>query len=314
MKVKLKSNKIIILLLFVVCAIFITNPSTYAQSCLNGISVWAVSVVPMLFPFFVFTRIIVNLITPKQNKAEKIFNKIYNAPPTSLSVFLLSALSGYPMGAKLICSMQQKGIYTKQQAKRMFAFMLGTIGIAFLKSYTAGIIIAISNVLACLINGLIYRGKKEESTPKNLPETTSQNVLTESVFDAVNSILMVGGFVALSFLLVDMLLNLKIIGSFASVICHIFNIKNTDVVSAFIVGTIEITRGVLELSATSCPIWIKTLLASGLVGFGGVSIIGQSFAFLRSVDMPIRNMLLQKFTQGLLAIVCALPLCFIFLR
>ncbi len=264
----------------------------------------------------------VNLITPKPNKTEKIFNKIYNAPPTSLTVFLLSALSGYPMGAKLICSMQQKGLYTKQQAQRMFAFcsvsgptfMLGTVGIAFLKSYTAGIIVAISNLLACLINGLIYRGKKDEFSPKFLPQVSQQNVLTESVLDAVNSILLVGGFVALSFLLVDMLTNLKIIGSFANLICQIFNIKNTDVVRSFIVGTIEITRGVLELSTSTCPMWIKTLLASGLVGFGGISIIGQSFAFLHTINMPIRKMILQKFTQGILAIIFALPLCFIFLR
>ncbi|MCQ2556285.1 MAG: hypothetical protein MJ149_03030, partial [Clostridia bacterium] len=143
-----------------------------------------------------FTRIIVNLITPKQSKVEKIFNKVYNAPPTSLSIFLLSALSGYSMGAKLICSMQQKGLYTKQQAQRMFAFcslsgptfMLGTVGLAFLKSYMAGIVIAISNLLACLINGLIYRGKKEEFTSVTLPTTNNQNVLTESDIDAVNSI------------------------------------------------------------------------------------------------------------------------------
>ena len=52
-------HKLIIAVLLVVCIIFISNPALYSKSCLNAISVWSFKVLPVLLPFFIFTKIIV---------------------------------------------------------------------------------------------------------------------------------------------------------------------------------------------------------------------------------------------------------------
>ena len=196
-----KSNKFLSLLLIIMCIILMFNPMIYAKSCLDGISVWAFKVLPLLFPFFIFTRLIVNLSTPKENIMDKLFSKVYHTPTGSFSTFFLATLSGYPMGAKLIYTMHENKQINSADAKKMLSFcsvsgpmfMLGTVGIAILNSFRAGMIILISNILASLINGLIYRGKKELQQKKvEYVAKTNDNILSYSVYNSLISILMVG--------------------------------------------------------------------------------------------------------------------------
>lgn len=320
---KLNANKIIILLLVAICAIFILNPKVYIASCLNGISVWAFSVLPTLFPFFILTRLIVSLKSTSTNRLDKFFCKVYRSPSGSLFTFLLSAISGYPMGAKLICANHEYGICNKHEAQKMLSycsisgpmFMVGTVGVAILNSHLAGLCVAIANVLGALMNGLIFRGKKTEFKPQTMPiKTINSNLLSDTVYEALHSVLMVGGFIVLSFLLIDILKNFNIFSTVASTICWVFKSPQAkDVVTSIMNGGIEITRGILDLSATNLPLNLKTIITSGLVGFGGVSILLQSLTFLKKLHLPIKTVVLQKLTQGILSALFAIPLTLIFM-
>ena len=318
----LSKNKVLIFLLLIVCAIFICNPAIYAKSCLNAISVWSVKVLPVLFPFFIFTKIIVALIEPKQTKLDKVFFKLYHTPATSSSIFLLSLISGYPMGAKLICNMFERGIYTRQDAKRMLAFcsvsgpmfMIGTVGVAVFGDIKFGVVIMCANVLACLVNGLIFRGKKIEQeklqTIQIEQPTNNSNILGDSVYDALISILMVGAFMVLAFLLIDVLKNTGILICLSAGIAKVLHI-DANFVQAFLSGIVEITRGVIDLSAVACPMQIKLIFASALIGFGGISIFMQSLSFLSKLKIKPGYVMLQKLSQGLLALLFSVPLCFL---
>ena len=137
------------------------NPSFYAKSCLNALSVWTYKIVPLMFPFFILTRLFVNISQPKTHFVDKFFQKAYNTSNGSFQTFFLSTLSGYPMGAKLIATMHEEKQISSAEAKKMLSFcsvsgpmfMLGTVGIAMLNNFKAGIIILISNIIASLING-----------------------------------------------------------------------------------------------------------------------------------------------------------------
>ena len=318
----LTKNKVLIVLLLIVCAIFICNPAIYAKSCLKAISVWSVKVLPVLFPFFIFTKIIVALTQPKQTKLDKVFFKLYHTPATCSSIFLLSLISGYPMGAKLICDMFERGIYTRQDAKHMLAFcsvsgpmfMIGTVGVAVFGNIKFGVVIMCANVLACLINGLIFRGKKREQKKPQLLQikqpTNNGNILGDSVYDALISILMVGAFIVLAFLFIDVLKNTGVLIRLSAGIAKVTHI-DTNFVQAFLSGIVEITRGVIDLSAVACPMQVKLIFASALIGFGGISIFMQSLSFLSKLNIKPSYVLLQKISQGLLALLFAVPLCFL---
>ncbi len=319
---KLKSNKFIISLLLFVCIIFILNPISYAKSSLDAISVWAFKLLPNLFPFFILTRLIVNMSSPKQNFLDKFFYKMYHTR-NSASIYFLSLLSGYPMGAKLICNMYELNRIDNIEAKKMLSFcsvsgpmfMVGSVGVSILGSYRAGIIILIANILASFVNGFIYRGKKTTIKPIDYKSNAKKgDLLYDSVFDSMQAILMVGGFIVISFLLIDMLVNLNILTGLANMICSIFGCKqNYSVVLSCLKGLIEMTRGTIDLSATSVNMQIKTIIASGLIAFGGVSVFMQSLSFLSKLNMNKRTMILQKLTQALLCILITIPIALIFI-
>ncbi len=318
----LKSNKLAIFIIFFICFVFATNPKIYADSCLNAVSVWAIKIFPVMFPFFVFTRIIVNLSENKPNFMDKFFNRLYNTPIGSFKTFFLSSLSGYPMGAKLICVQYEDGKITSHDAMKMLSFcsisgpmfMLGTVGISILCSYKAGLIILISNIIASLINGFLYRGKKIDI--KNFQYNIKQKKLNlgDHISDSLNSILMVGAYIVLSFLIIDMLKNLNIINIISNSICGVFNIKhNQNVVNSILCGLLEITRGIIELNATNISLCIKTIISSFLIGFGGFSIFFQNLHFLEKLNVKKSTILLQKFSQSLITLAVSLIISIIFL-
>lgn len=317
----LKSNKFITFLLLFICFVFILNPQVYTTSCLNAISVWAMKILPVLFPFFVFTRIIISIDESKPNFMDKFFCKIYHTPNGSFKTFFLSVLSGYPMGAKLICTEFDENKITSTDAKKMLSFcsvsgpmfMIGSVGVGILCSHKAGIIIFVSNILACLLNGLIYKGKKINQNINYTSKKTKTN-LSDHVYDSLISILMVGVYIILSFLIIDLLKNMHILTFISNTICGVFhNNINQDIVTSVLCGLCEITRGIIELNNINISIYLKTILSSGLIGFGGLSVFFQTNHFIEKLGIKKQFILLQKFTQGIIAVLISILLCFLFL-
>ena len=386
---KNSKNKIITIIILAICFVFILNPSVYSKSCLNAISVWALNVLPMLLPFFIFTRIIVSICPPKKSVLDKPFKKFYNTPNGSFLIFFLSVISGYPMGAKLISNMYENKYIDNDDALSTLSFcsisgpmfMIGTVGVSIFHSYKTGLIIMIANLLASIFNGLIFRkrikskqiyNKKEDNNflkgsnlqiknvdlalnrEKNLNKTDkikdintekdrienrfikenledktnenkekkieqnsdnkneSSNVLADSVYDSLNSILIVGVYIMLSFLIIDLLKNIGFISNVASAICGVFNVTDKqNVVESVLSGLVEITRGNLDLASTNISLQAKTIISSGLIGFGGISVFMQSSAFIKNLNLPLNSIVTQKVCQGLLSTLFAIPLSFL---
>ncbi len=317
----IKSNKLLFLFSFIMCVFLLFNPMLCANACLNGISVWAFKVMPMLFPFFVLTRLLVQASNKKPNFMDKFFSKTFHAPSGSFLTYVLSIISGYPMGAKLICDMKKDGLINSTQATRMLSFcsvsgpmfIIGTVGIMMLNSAKAGIIILIANVLASLANGFVYRGKQKIKLEPVYSSQKSVNV-SESVYDSLVAVLMVGAYISLSFLFIDILNSLKVFNYLSTTICWVFKLDNYhDVVVSSLKGLFEITSGILSLSSTSAPLFVKTILASGLIGFGGASVFLQSLNFLSTLKISVKTMLKQKTTQSIFCFIFTLILCLIFL-
>lgn len=318
----IKSNKFIVLLLFIICILYIINPAIYSTSCLNAVSAWGLKVFPLLFPFFIFTRLIINLCDIKPNFMDKFFKKSYHAPTGSFFIFCLSILSGYPMGAKLISTYYENGNISKEDAKKMLSFcsvsgpmfMIGTVGVAILNSYKAGLIILICNLIACLINGFIFRGKPANSKPNYTSQKKKENLLSDCVYDSLISILVVGAYMVLSFSIITALTQTQILTNLANAICCVPLLNNSqNIVVGFLSGLIEITHGIISIGFSNISLATKTFLSSGLIGFGGISIIMQSSSFLNKVNISIKYIIIQKLCQALICFAVSIPICLLFL-
>ncbi len=320
MKKIFKSNKLFGFILITLCLILLSNPSTYGSACLKGVSVWAINVFPMLFPFFILTKLIVSMQSNKVSILDKFFSKVYHSPTCSLKTFLLSIIAGYPMGTKLICSLYESKQINLKQAKSMMSFcsvsgpmfMIGTVGVAFLCSIKSGIIILVSNIIASLLNGLIFRPKIQEES-KEIMMKTNDVVLSDIVQDSLMSILMVGAYIALSFVFLEILNQMKILETLSILLCKIkFLNLNQDTIVSFLSGIVEITNGISILSKIDVSIKIKTILSSTLVAFSGLSIMMQSLSFLSKLKMKFSDMFKQKFCQACICCVVSIVLSLIF--
>lgn len=320
LKSLLLNKKLIIFFLIFVCIIFATNPKTYANSCLNAISIWSVNVLPVLFPFFVLTNIIIMLSEFKQNKLDKFFSKIYKTNIGASTIYFLSILSGYPVGAKLVTDFYTRGYIDKTQAENMLSFcsvsgpmfILGTVGVCMFNSMKIGLIILISNILASLLNGLIHCKK---SNQKQIEIKTIQydNILSKSVYDSMINILLVGAYIVLSFLVIDMLENLKILSVVSASISSVsFNLLTPDIVKSLLIGFVEITRGSLEFSMLNISPLLSIVFVSGIIGFGGLSVFMQSVGFINNLNIKKSHIFKQKITQGIIASIIAFIIVILF--
>ena len=162
-KFKINKNVILIFIILILLIAIVVNPAVYITSCLNGLVVWVTVVLPALLPFMFFTKTLTELgVADILATKFKLFPKIFKVPSVAIYVFVLSILSGYPVGAKIVADLYENGSITKEEAYKITTFtsnsgpmfILGSVGIGMLASKKLGIIILISHILGALINGL----------------------------------------------------------------------------------------------------------------------------------------------------------------
>ncbi len=299
----------------------IINPAIYITSCLNGIIVWATVVLPALLPFMFFTKTLTELGVAEILATKfKLFPKIFKVPSVAVYVFVLSILSGYPVGAKIVADLYESGNITKEEAYKITTFtsnsgpmfILGSVGIGMFANKKLGIIILISHILGALINGLIYRNHKEKKLEKNKKIIVKNNLsLGELMWNTVNSVLIIGGFIALFFVIIEILNNLHIFSPISNLFSSIFNC-NSNIFNAIFNGIFEITRGCLDISKLGLNEFFSGLLCTFIISFGGLATAMQAFVFLKKFDMRFSFFIKQKITHAIFASIISIIILFIF--
>lgn len=311
----MKSTKIFFtLLIFAFIVLIIISPSKYMAVALDGALVWATILLPSLFPFMFFSRLFTTF-DVAQNLSKpfsRITNTLYNCPSDSAYVFLLSILCGYPIGAKLTSDLYLDGTISKGQAYRSVSFVsncgpmfiIGSVGAGMLGSMRAGLVILICHIVGSLINGLIYRNAWRNLDSDRMPSKTSlgekQNI-SDVVFSSINSMLMIGAYVIIFFIVSEILLSLKVFLPFSYILGKIG--VNPQITEGFLSGLLEITKGAKSVSCATTNLRISVPLICFLLTFGGFSTFMQSFTFLEKTGMKKRTLFMQKTTQALFATV-----------
>ena len=300
---KIKSKGILTIVILLAITLFIISPSACMEATSKGLRVWVVNVVPALFPFFILTRIVIMLNQTSIPALDKFTTKCFRTQNSGL-VYFLSLLSGYPIGAKMISSYYETGAIDKPTATKMFSFcstsgpmfIIGSIGIGVFHDATVGYILLLGHIVGSFLNGLLYRGK---SIPTNkFKQNITKSSLNEIMFDSINSILLVGGSIIFSSVVIELLQISSILPMLTNLICKITPFEYNAIYS-FLCGLIEITNGLIMLGNTNVSMSVKIILASTIIAFSGICIMLQSCAFLNKIGINKKTMLLQKLTQAI---------------
>ena len=316
-----KLNYIIAFVLLIIIVIIASNPAKYSKVAFKGIEVWVKFLVPTLFPFFVLTRLFssTGVINDFTKIFAKPFKKLYNCPPISSYIFLMSIITGYPVGAKLTSDCYDNGTLNKSEAIKTLSFcsnsgpmfILGSVAIGMFLNAKMGIIIYISHIFGSLLNGLIYRniGKTEQNSKPTLNTSQNDINLSESISSSISSIMLIGGVICFTFVIIEIVTSSLIFKQIINTIS--FTGLNTNLINSIFSGVFEITQGCLLLSSLPYSFNTLTLLCTFIISFGGISTLLQATAFTRKI-IHTKLFILQKLTHSAIAsIICFVILLFI---
>lgn len=302
--------------------LIVVKPEIYLKSAKDGLLLFAASVLPALFPFFFLSTFLTKLGVPKYiaKLGKKPFKFLFNAPPVSAYIFLMSILSGYPTGAKLISELTQNNAMSQKEAEKCSSFctttnpvfILGTVGSVMLKNFKLSLLILVAHYLGAVINGLIFRGKKEANITQFSMEHfgNSEEILSSSIVSATGSMLVVGGFVCIFNVFLDAMCDLKVIPFLANILSFALP---KDLTVAVFSGFIEMTRGCYFVSNMVGSEALVGALCCLIVSFGGLSIFCQSVTYLSKCKIKPLNFFFKKITHSLLGFILCYLLCLIFL-
>lgn len=314
------------IILFCVILTISLNPEPYISSTFVGLKVWATIVLPSLFVFFVLTKLFMGLNSSLKlfNFLDKIFYKLFKVKKTGGYVFFMSAISGYPIGAKLISEFYLNGTISQVEAKRLISFcstsgpmfILGSVAVNMFNDYKLGIIILISHLFSSLLNGLFYRNigtrfiqNDTKNTPNNISVSTKKS-LNDVMYDTIISILMVGGYITLSFTLLEFITRLSIFSYIQNFFENTLNFASFE---SILKGMVELTNGCVSLVNTIISKRVLCILLTALTSFGGLSIHLQSQMFLSKVKIKYSYFLLTKVTQTIISVLISGVFSMIFL-
>lgn len=272
----------------------IITPAKYIEFAFQGILLWAKNVLPSLFPFFVFTKIIIelDLLNPLTKITYPITKKLFNSNKECNNLFLVSIISGYPISSKLIVDAYKTGKISYDELIKLNAytsmsgplFIIGTLGINLLNNKLFGYILYLGQLIGSILNGLIYRNYKSKYIVKEIInkdiKPIRQNILTSAISTSITSILQIGGLICIFYISLNALNG-------------IINLP------PIINGIIELTNGCNSIAYSTNNNLILLLSLSVLLSFGGLCIHAQCMDYLSQVNFPYKTYIIQKLTQVL---------------
>ena len=308
------------LLLFI--SILLAVDKRYSTATVNGIMLWATCVLPALFPYFFITTILSSLkVTGKlASRLSPLTTCIFNVNGSVGYGFFLSVISGYPVGAKTISELKEKGIIGGAESVRASIlcstsspmFMVGSVGNLMFKSSLFGLLLFLSHLITAVIIGIIFSfyKRKERPLPTNAFYSANaiDNVLYESAYSSVISVLIVGGLIAVFYLLTEILLNIGLLSPIISFLTMI--IKDENTAKSIVLGLFECTKGLSLLSKTTTTLALP--IASFFCSFGGLSVIAQSVAYLKKAKIKTTAFILSKILAAVISFFVSLTLSIVF--
>ena len=316
--------------ILIIMLLIVSNPMFFSKGTVEGVKLFFFNVFPGLFPFMLLTKLLteIGVVFKISKKLNKISYKIFGTSGISLYALFMSVISGYPIGAKIISDLYRKNLISNEEAKKMTIFcttsgpifVIGAVGNFMFGSQLIGIILYFSHIISAILMAIIYNfiTRKTANFTKIYTKTNENrlnnenNTLSLCITQTVNSILIVGAYITIFYLLIEVLTSLKITFLLNIIAKHIFCLfgVNTALTNGTIFGLFEITRGCKELSLFKT--FQSISICSGLISFSGLSIIFQSMEFLKDAQIKTHNFVLTKIVHFIVSyFLCQLILiCF----
>lgn len=311
-----KSILSILVIVFIISLLIFSN--TNIQAAQEGLALWATSVVPSLFPFFIGVELLycTNFVNILGKYCKRIMQKVFNLSGEAVFPIIMGTISGYPTGAKIVSNLRADRKISKTEGEHLLAFtnnsgplfILGTIGISIFCNSKIGMILLITHILGSITVGFLFRFWKPNRKfilVKNKLNNKNENtnfgtIIINSISNSITTILNIGGFVVLFSVIISILENSSILKIFSSFFAT-FGISET-IIQSFFTGIIELTNGIKNLSIVGIKKLNQIIILSAfLIGFGGFSVVLQVYSIISKTDLSIKPYIVGKILHGFIS-------------
>ena len=290
-------------------------PAESAAGARQGLVLCRDLLIPALFPFFVLSSLLIatgaagRLVRPLTVAARPLLG-IGEAGTAAL---VLGLVGGYPVGLRTLAELRSRGECSETEARRMVlicnscgpAFFLGAAGTGVFGSRQAGVLLLAANALALLLLGVALRvirgsAKSGDTYAEPLGDRLS-DVFPDCVRGAFSSVLGVCGYVVLFSVLSALADRTGLLRLSQRLLTPLFPCPDGNALAeSLTVGFLEISTGTAALrdARNACA---ALPLAAFLLGWGGLSVHGQSLPFLRQAGGKTGPYLAAKLVHGLLS-------------
>ena len=283
------------------CVLMVVFPSIALCSARKGISLWLSNVLPALLPFFICANFLQDI------GVIRIFR-------SGVFPFVMSVLSGYPMGAKIVGDLRRDGEISQREAMRLMsfcstsgpAFMVGAVGAGMLGSGMLGGIIAAAHYAGAFLNGLLYTrllGRDDAPAGPLSCGVSEAKGLQESFTDAI----------LLSFRSLGIVLAYIVLFMFVTDFLHMcggFSMIESMQLRVLAKGFFEMTVGCgAAAEGVDAAESVKCVMCAAIMSWGGLSVLGQTMSMLSGTGIPAGYLVISKITHSLFAAAAAFLIC-----
>lgn len=270
-----------------------------------GLKLCSGTVIPSLFPFMVVSSLIVSSgIGIRICRAFAYPARLlFGVSGGGAGAFILGALCGFPIGARVVADMYDSGEISKSEAERILtfcnnpgsAFVTSAVGVSLFGSLGAGVALYACVILSSVIVGVAMRPFFKSKPCENRSTTSALQVcaassrgvgtlVTNAIRESALSMLTVSATVVFFSSLVGCVgASLSALGAPDSVIAVIF-------------GIFEISSGVSALSGLHSP--ISLCLCAAALGWSGLSVHLQIMAVCSGRNFSFMPYFVAKMMQG----------------
>ncbi len=270
-------------------------PQEAAKATADACRLWAMAVLPSLFPFLICMLLITGNLKTRGNGS---ISRILGLPSVFIPVMAMGLLSGSPGGSRLSQELSVKGTDSRAGLKRfaLYAgtmspmFFVGTLG-GWLQSTSLGWILLLSHWMGALILGQLSRlFFKCPAIPESAAKPAAAPGLSQVMSSAAMAMFTVCG--------------LMVLGSVAAKMIQCAFPNLPEGILAGLQSFMEVTAGCSRILTIPLPGSIPALrpaLICAAASFSGLSILLQNLAFLQEGGISFSFLLKGRLCHALIS-------------
>ncbi len=239
-------------------------------------------VIPSLFAFMVISNLLIksNIYVLLSKPFYLISRYLFRIPPELFSIFLLSNIGGYPIGAKLLTDLIDDNKIEKTTAENMMcycycnspSFFAGAVGVVVFNNYFIGLIAYFSIVLANLIIAIFLglKNKIPEKSKIKLNIKLNPNILIDSITSAAKVLFTICAMLIFFASVITILSSSGILNILSNYLMHIFH-SDYLIAESSLMSVFEIS----QITTMSKNSYYYLPLMTCIAAFGGICVITQ---------------------------------------